>query len=169
MIIDNSGIWANALYWLKLGSQDQATNFLWDFEFQVDTASVTAAQALEFDSFQAVDGYNYMMGTQCDYRNGFWDLWDESNSAWHATTIPCPKFAPGSWHHIQLYTQRLSGSPQYQFITLVVDGNSYALGQTYSAKNVGWNDVLGVQYQLDVNATGAEYQEWIDQSTLSIW
>ena len=42
---------------------------------------------------------------------------------------------------------------------LVVDGTSYSVNQTYSALPKGWSDKLGVQYQLDVNASAAAYQE----------
>ena len=66
----NSGVWANALWWKKVGAQDSASNFLWDFYAQVDDASLTAAQALEYDSFQFIGGYNYMFGSQCNLAAG---------------------------------------------------------------------------------------------------
>jgi hypothetical protein len=73
------------------------------------------------------------------------------------------------WHHIQWYVQRIAGTQNYTFVTLVVDDKTYSVNQTYSAKYVGWADNVGVQYQLDVNATGIGYHEWVDQSTLTIW
>jgi len=167
--LHNSGVWSNALWWNKLGPEDTATNFLWEFYFQVDGASATAAQALEFDVFQFLDGYNYMMGTQCDYASGLWEVWDEANDRWVKTKVACPKFSPGVWHHVQWYTKRIPGTVQYTFVTLVVDGTAYSIDQTYSAKNVGWAKNVGVQYQLDVNATGQAYHEWIDQVTLTVW
>jgi hypothetical protein len=169
MELDNSGAWSDALWWNKLGPEPNATNFLWSFDFQVDNASLTAAQALEFDAFQFLGGYNYMMGTQCDYAGGFWDLWDESGGHWRPTSIACSPFQPGIWHHVDLYTQRSSGAASYTFVTLSVDGTSYALGQSYSAKDVGWDGQVGVQYQLDVNATGQAYQEWVDNVNFTTW
>jgi len=167
--IYNSGIGADTLWWQKLGANNSATNFLWDFYAQVDGTSVTAAQALEYDSFQFVGGYNYMFGSQCNLAAGKWDVWDELNGRWVHTTIPCKQFDPDVWHHIQWYVQRIDGTQNYTFVTLVVDGVAYAVNQTYSAKYVGWKDDLGVQYQLDVNATGAGYREWIDRSSLTVW
>jgi hypothetical protein len=73
------------------------------------------------------------------------------------------------WHHIQWYVQTNASSKEYTFVTLVVDGTSYTVNQTYSAKNLGWADDVGVQYQLDVNATGNGYHEWVDGSTLTVW
>jgi hypothetical protein len=167
--IYNSGIGADTLWWQKLGAGSSATNFLWDFYAQVDSTSVTAAQALEFDSFQFVGGYNYMFGSQCNLAAGKWDVWDELNGRWVHTAIPCKQFEPDVWHHIQWYVQRIDGTQNYTFVTLVVDGTPYALNQTYSAKYVGWKDDIGVQYQLDVNATGAGFREWIDRSSLTVW
>ena len=37
------------------------------------------------------------------------------------------------------------------------------------AKNVGWDGHIGVQFQLDVNATGQEYHEWVDNVSFSGW
>ncbi len=169
MEIYNSGVWANSLWWQKVGAHDSATNLLWDFYAEVDEASVTAAQALEFDQFQFVGGYNYMMGSQCNLAAGLWDLWDENDGKWVHSSIACKAFAPNVWHHIQWYVQTNASSKEYTFVTLVVDGTSYTVNQTYSAKNLGWADDVGVQYQLDVNATGNGYHEWVDGSTLTVW
>ena len=166
--LHNSGVWGDALWWNKLGSKPHATNFLWDFYFQLDEASLTAAQALEFDQFQFLHGYNYMMGSQCNYASGTWDAWDEGTGHWHHTSILCPKFQPGMWHHVELYFQRNTDAT-YTFVTLAVDGASYAVNLTYSAKNVGWDGHLGVQYQLDVNDSGQAYDEWVDNATLTVW
>ena len=62
-----------------MGADDSATNFLWDFYVQLDSASVNAAQALEYDAFQFVGGYNYMIGTECNYAAGVWDTWNEAS------------------------------------------------------------------------------------------
>ena len=165
----NNGVWANALWWQKLGANDNVHNFLWDFYVQVDSASQTAGQALEFDAFQFVHGYNYMIGTQCDYGAGKWDTWDEASGHWIHSSITCPKFSPNTWHHIQWYMTTNTGNHTYTYVTLVVDGHSYPVNITRNAKNLGWSDNLGVQFQLDVNASGRSYHEWTDAVTLTIW
>lgn len=128
-----------------------------------------SAQALEFDVFQFVGGYNYMMGTQCNYANGTWDVWDELEGHWRHTMIACPQFQTGTWHRVQWYVQRNPNTTTYNFVTLVVDGTAYSVSRSFSAKNVGWEDDLGVQYQLDVNGGGGAYEEWIDEASLTIW
>jgi len=169
MQLYNSGVWANALFYQRLGPNDAARNFLWDFYFYLDSNSVGAAQALEFDAFQSIGGFNYMMGTQCDYGFGVWDTWDEASGRWIHSSIPCPKFSPNTWHHLQWYMQTLPGSHQYTYVTLVVDGKIYPVNITRNAKYLAWADNLGVQWQLDVNGTGGDYHEWVDQATLTVW
>jgi hypothetical protein len=169
MELFNSGVWANSLWWQKVGGHDTASNFLWDFYALADDTSATAAQAFEYDSFQFIGGYNYMFGSQCNLAAAKWDLWDELDGKWVHSSAPCAKFAPNVWHHIQWYIQSNSKDHSYTFVTLVVDGTEYSLNQTYSAKNLGWSSNIGVQYQLDVNATGTGFHEWIDQSALTIW
>jgi hypothetical protein len=169
MEIYHDGKWSNALWYHKVGADDSATNFLWDFYVQLDSASVNAAQALEYDAFQFVGGYNYMIGTECNYGAGVWDTWNEASGHWLHTTLPCKKFSAGTWHHIQWYMTTNHSNHTYTYKTLVVDGVSYTLNQTQPARYLGWGDNMGVQWQLDVNASGTGYHEWVDKATLSVW
>jgi len=165
----NSGVWANALWWQKLGANNSAHNFLSDFYIDLDGNSQSGAQALEFDTFQFVHGYDYMIGSQCNYAAGVWDTWDEASGHWIHTSISCPRFSPNTWHHIQWYVTTNTTAHTYTYVTLVVDGHSYSVNVTHNARNLGWSDNLGVQWQLDVNGSGQGYHEWIDKSTLTIW
>lgn len=165
----NSGVWENALFYEKLGAMNNVTNLLWDFYIQVDNNAGTAAQALEYDSFQFLNGYNYMIGSQCNIAAGWWDVWDELHGHWIHTTIPCHGFTPNTWHHIQWYVQTNHTAQTYHYVTLVVDGVIHPINATYSAKNLDWGNNLGVQYQLDDNATGQGYHEWFDEVKLTVW
>ena len=165
----NSGVWANALWWQKVGANNSKRNFLWDFWIYLDGNSHNAAQALEFDAFQFVGGYNYMMGTQCNYAAGKWDTYDEAAGHWVHSSAPCPRFTTSAWHHIQWYMTTNPGNHSYTFHTLVVDGHSYTLNVTGHARNLHWGDNVGVQYQLDVNSSGTGYHEWVDNVSLAIW
>ena len=165
----NSGVWANALWWQKVGANNGARNFLFDFYFYVDSSSQSAAQALEADVFQFVGGYNYMIGTQCDYGRGVWDTWDAATGRWMPTSISCPRFSPNTWHHVQWYMTTSTSSHKYTYVTLVVDGHSHSLNITRNAKYLAWGDNVGAQWQLDVNSSGQGYHEWVDQAKLTIW
>ncbi len=166
----NSGVWENALWFKKLGANDGVHNFLWDFYFQVDDASLNNAQALEFDVFQFVHGYNYMIGTECNYDGGaVWDTWDEATGHWIHTGIPCHKFSANTWHHIQWYMTTNTNNHTYTHVTLVVDGDVKAVNITRPAKNLGWSDNLGAQFQMDDTAGGGAWHEWIDSEKLTVW
>ena len=169
MEIYKDGVWSNALWWRHLGANNNATNLLWDFYVQVDQDSLSNVQALEYDAYQFLGGYNYMIGTQCNYAAKVWDTWNEYTGHWLHTTIPCQKFAPDTWHHIQWYMTTDHANQTYTYVTLVVDGTAYNLNQTQPAKNNGWSDNIGVQWQLDVNASGGGYHEWVDNATFTIW
>jgi len=169
MELYQDGVWSNALWYHKVGADDAATNLLWDFYVQLDSASVNAAQALEYDAFQFVGGYNYMIGTQCNYAAAVWDTWNEATGQWLHTTVPCKKLSAGAWHHIQWYMTTNHSNHTYTYKTLVVDGVAYNLNQTQPAKYLGWGSNVGVQWQLDVNASGSGYHEWVDKATLTIW
>jgi hypothetical protein len=169
MELYRDGVWANALWFRKQGAVNGATNFLSDFYLMLDQASLTSGQALEYDGFQFVGGYNYMMGTQCDYGRGMFDTWSEVSGHWVPTNIPCPKFTPNVWHHIQWYVTTNHSDHSYTYVTLVVDGKAYGLNQKQYAKYLAWGDNLGNQWQLGVNATGQGFHEWIDKATLTVW
>ncbi len=169
MEIYHDGSWGNALWWHSMGAKNSATNLLWDFYVQLDSASVNAAQALEYDAYQFVGGYNYMIGTECNYAAGVWDTWSEAGGYWLHTNIPCKKFAPGTWHHIQWYMTTNHTNHTYTYKTLVLDGVAYNLNQTQSAKYLAWGDNIGAQWQLDVNASGTGFHEWVDKATLTVW
>ncbi len=165
----NSGVWANALWWNKFGANDSAHNFLWDFWVYLDSAYLTAAQTTEYDVFQFVNGYNYMMGTQCNVAGGVWDTWNGASGRWIHSSVKCPKFSPNTWHHIQMYVTTNTTKRQYTYQTLVVDGQVSPMNITGNAAFTGWSHNIGAQWQLDVNATGAGYHQWMDNAKLWFW
>src|ERR1051325_4411202 len=54
--------YSDGLWWYKVGPNNTAANFSFDFWINVDS-STQAAQALEFDTFQFIGGREYMFGT----------------------------------------------------------------------------------------------------------
>jgi hypothetical protein len=167
--IYTSGVWNDALFFEKLGAHDNVSNLLWDFYVQVDNNAQQGAQSLEYDSFQFVGGYNYMIGSQCNIAAGWWDVWDELNGHWIHTSIPCHGLTPNTWHHIQWYVTTNHTAHTYHYQTLVVDGVPHIINASYSAKDLNWGDNIGVQFQQDVNASGVGYHEWFDNVKLTIW
>jgi len=169
MELYRDGVWANALWHHKMGAHNNVTNLMLDFYLMVDDNSLQFTQALEVEAFQFVGGYNYMLGTQCDYGLGVWDTWSEASGHWLPTNIPCPKFTPNQWHHVQEYITTNHSNHSYTYHTFVIDGKAYTLNQTQYAKYLAWGDNVGAQWQLDENAKGGGYHEWIDKAKLTIW
>jgi len=159
--------WANVLWYKEWSGYAWASHYLWDFWVRFDSG-IYDLHTAEFDVYSANRGVELMAGSQCNFGNNRWDTWNQAGGRWVATSIPCPRFSPGSWHHIQWYVTRPSYN-QYKYVTLVVDGKAYAVNQTFYGSANGWGDKVGQQFQLDLGPNGVDTHEWIDQVKLSIW
>ena len=187
---------ADALYWYKvptIGQQDSMQNFVWDFYFYLAANDTEAnTEALEFDLFQAVDGYKYMIGTQCNYypKGGgspIWNTWDGTSGNWvpavrntetdnnpTGTAISCGPFSTGTWHHLQYYLQRTKADSTYPegrilYGSVSVDGSPTVWNISAPAVSSNWGDVLGFQHQLDIHSGTITLQEWADEDDLTAW
>jgi hypothetical protein len=180
----NGAAYSNALWWYKVGPNDAASSFTFDFWLNV-ASDTQAAQALEFDTFQFISGREYMFGTQCDYAAGTWDVWNAANigtgsSPWIHTNVPCKKFVANAWYHITLQFHRTSPNLYVHYDNLaivrynsagkVVADNSYALNREFPSGETppGWGDDLGVQFQMDIGPEGAQMEEWVDEVSLTV-
>jgi hypothetical protein len=113
-------------------------------------------------------GEEFMIGSQCDFGDGYWNTWDTANNRWITNGIACPRWAPKTWHHVQWYVERINAS-QYRYDTLVVDGHGYGINQVWAVTPTTWPDTLGIQYQLDQSGSGIGIHEWIDNVKLTVW
>ncbi len=171
--------WTAALFYHPVqsysGQYNYATHFLWDFWAYVNSASMQNVWDLEFDLYQAINGYEYMIGTHCLFsssqQGNYWYGWDQAAGHWVQTSAPCSKslFAPDKWHHIQWMLERVPNSRNYKYDTLVVDGTAYPINMTQPASWTGWSDVLGVQFQIDTNSNGGSAHMWVDKVNLTLW
>jgi hypothetical protein len=159
---------SNVLFWEKLGAQNWATQFTWDFWVYLDSASLNA-QALEYDLFQFANGVEYMFGSQCVYAEGYWDIWNQSTKTWVQTQLPCQKFTANVWHHIVWQMHRTSDQ-QMHYDSLTLDGTPHPLNlsQPSGPLPAGWTDNLGVQWQIDTGSAPLTTNEWVDSVKLTI-
>ena len=159
--------WTNVLFIdTKLGT-NLNTNFLWDFWVYHDPAAESQVWSSEFDFWVVLSGKEFMIGSQCDFGDGYWSTWDSQGGRWVLNGIPCPHWSPG-WHHVQWYLERTSPT-QYRYDTLVFDGTPYGLNQTWTFNDTTWQDMIGVQFQLDQDPSGTPLHEWVDNVTLTTW
>jgi hypothetical protein len=160
--------YSDVLFWEKLGPQDWATQFTWDFWVYLDNASLSA-QALEYDVFQFVSGVEFMFGSQCVYASGYWDVWNQGAGTWVKTQLPCQKFVPNTWHHVVWQVHRTSDKRMH-YDVLTLDGVQHTLNisEPSGALPLGWTDNLGVQWQIDTAGAPLTTNEWIDNVKLTI-
>ncbi len=170
--------WTAALFWNKLnttsGQYNTMTHFVWDFWVYVDSASLNNVWDFEFDLYQSIGGYEYMIGSHClvGSSGGYWYGWSQANDQWvKIANAPCPKtmWTPNTWHHIVWTLERIPGTHNYKYDTLQMDSTVYTVNMTQTAAYIGWSDVLGVQWQVDTNSNGGDVHWWIDNAKVSMW
>ncbi len=159
--------WSNALFIKTFYDHLDTTHYLWDFYVYWDPTSMANIWTSEFDFWQTVGGKEFMIGSQCNYGNGWWDIWDSKNNKWLHSNVSCQRMAPNQWHHIQWYVER--NDAQYRYDTLVVDGKPYSINRSFDIATVNWQDSMGVQWQLDQSSTGVDLHEWVDNVRLTVW
>jgi len=159
--------WTNVLFKDIIPGTTSKTHFLWDFWVYHDPAAESHFWTSEFDSYVVLSGKEFMIGTQCDFGDGYWATWDSQGDRWVLNGIPCPHWTPG-WHHVQWYEELVSPT-QYRYDTLVFDDVGYGFNQTWTVNSTPWQDQIGLQYQLDQDSTGTPLHEWVDKVTLTMW
>lgn len=159
--------WSNALFIKTIFENFDTTHFLWQFDVRWDATSMANIWTAEFDFWQISGGKEFMIGSQCNFGDGYWDIWDQKANQWLHSDIRCQRMAPDQWHHIQWYMERDGNS--YHYDTLVVDGASYSINRTFSPTSTSWKESMGVQWQLDESSTGVDIHEWVDNVKLTVW
>lgn len=172
----NGNAYTNALWVYKTGAMTNATHFKISFSVCFDP-SIETAQAFEADLANFVSGNpgtNYMFGGQCDFGDGFYDVWDQLHPSWIQTTIPCAaaSFADSNWHTFEREVHT-DAAKQLWYDSLTIDGISYGestLGK-HDAGNlpVGWSSTRVWQVQLDIGPSGTGLIMYVDKFTGIAW
>ena len=141
-------------------------NFTYDVYFYGTTFSL--AQALEFDVNQFFNNEGFIYGHQCRIASGNeWDVWDNQNTRWTPTGIPCNP-NDNSWNHLTIQVQRNSNDELlYQSITL--NGVTGTLNWAFphgSPSSSNWYGVT-INFQMDGNAQQVPYNVYLDNLTLT--
>jgi hypothetical protein len=139
-------------------------NFTYDVWFYVK--NIALSQALEFDINQFFGGKGFIWGHECRIAGGHeWDIWDNVNTHWVKTGIPCNPI-DNAWNHLVLQVQRTSNN-QLLFKTITLNGKTATLNRTYNPGNGhNWYGVT-VNYQQDGNKNQAPYDVYIDKFNFS--
>jgi hypothetical protein len=160
--------WSNVLFKDIMMGTTTNTHFLWDFWVYHDPAVEAHFWSSELDFYVVLSGKEFMAGSQCDFGDGYWATWDSAGARWVLNGIACPHWSPG-WHHVQEYDELVNNATQYRYDTLVLDGQSYGINQTWNINPTTWADQVGLQFQLDEDPSGTPLHEWVDNVTLTMW
>ena len=173
----NGAGYTNGLWWYKLGPNNAASTFSWDFWLNVSSGT-QYAQTVEFDIFQFISGSEFMFGTQCNYASGTWDVWNAALNVWVHSAVACTRFKPNTWYRLTFNVHRTPDNYEhYDSLTIaqynnrgkLVSKSTYQFNQVLPAGQTppGWGDNLGVQFQMDIGSTGTTMEEWVDEVNLT--
>jgi hypothetical protein len=74
--------WTNVLFMDTILGTSSKSNFLWDFWVYHDPAAEAHFWSSEFDFWQVLGGKEFMIGSQCDFGDGYWSTWDSEGDRW---------------------------------------------------------------------------------------
>jgi hypothetical protein len=166
--LGGSNPYSNAYWWNPVTTGSRATNFRYDMYFYIKNPK--AAQALEFEMNQGLDGRKYIFGVQCSFKStGVWRVYDAANWRWVATSIPCLVPTAYKWHHVVFEFQRRSSTARSQFLTITINGKKHYLNRIYGPRLPSGLKTINVAFQLDGNKTQTDYSVWVDSMKASWW
>jgi hypothetical protein len=165
----NSPAWATVIWGHEVLQNINVHKFIWDMWLYVDSTNYYSS---EIDFYQSgYNGQRLMIGSQCNRAQDTWDTWNEATQHWIHSGIPCnTALSAGKWHRITYYMGTNPTANTYTYYAIRVDGADHVLNQTYNGKFAGWpQGLVGVQIQLDANASGAGVNEYIERMQLYSW
>ena len=155
----------DAIWWKQLGANSGASNFKYDLYFYLTTPS--AAQSLEFDMNQSVNGHKFIFGTQCNIRGAHqWDVWDTAHGRWIHTGIGCSRPPAYQWNHLVLQFQRVGN--QTKFVSVSLNGHTSYINRTFNTFGVHASE-LNAAVQIDGDYNQQNYSMWVDKMTVTAW
>ena len=141
-------------------------NFTYDVYFYA--TNISLSQALEFDINQFFAGKGFIWGHECRIAGGNqWDIWDNVNSHWMPTGIPCYPIN-NAWNHLVIQVQRTSNN-QLLFKSITLNGKTSTLNHYENPGNGhNWYGVT-INYQQDGNKNQQPYSVWLDKLNFTYW
>ena len=157
--------YSNALWWKQLGANSGVRNFKYDLYYYIKNPS--AAQALEFDVNQSLNGKKYIFGTQCSLKRHAWDVYDPFNRRWVQTSVYCATPTAYKWHHLTLEFRR-STEGKVSFISVTINGKKAYFNKGYWPRSSSAKEI-NVAFQMDGNKYQTDYTVWLDKVKLTYW
>jgi hypothetical protein len=168
--IESGPAYSDVLWWKQLTTNyttvNDAHHFVYDTYFYLKNPS--AAQNLEFDVNQFINGKSFIFGTQCNIRGGHvWDVWNNVKKSWVSTGIYCATPSAYTWHHVVIAVER-TWDNKLHYISIALDGNTHYINWYYDPISTSWQGIT-VNFQMDGDYAGTAYSTWIDKLKLTWW
>lgn len=160
-----AGSYADKYWYKQLGPHPTLTRFEQHASFLFPAASdANVSQAVETDLQQCINGVVYNFGTQCDFAEGSFRIWNRSAGAW-VSIIPLTRPASGTWMNIVLNCHRDGSAVFYDSIS--INGTTVSFAPvSFPAPTLGLLDMLNYGFQLDGNKAGTAYTVSVDRMKL---
>ena len=158
--------YSNAYWWNSVATGSTATNFVYDVYFYMKNPG--AAQALEFEMNQGLNGKKYIFGVQCGFKSKVWRVYDAANWRWVATSLPCTIPTAYQWHHLVLEFHRSSSTGKSQFVSITLNGKKFYVNRTYSPRSNSIKSI-NVAFQMDGDRNQTDYSVYLDSMKASWW
>lgn len=164
-----AGAYADKYWYKKFGPQPTLTRFEQKVSFLFPTAADAAAsQCVETDLQQCIGGVVYNFGTQHDFAENSFRLWNRSAVAWIPVVIPMPRKLAGTWAQLTLQCHRDATRVYYDAV--LINGVPLVFAPvSFPAPTLGLSDMLNYGFQLDSNAMGKAYTVAVNKMKLSGW
>jgi hypothetical protein len=162
--------WINAVWINNLFTSANVHNLIWDLYVYVDSTNYNGS---ELDLYTTGNGgQTFMLGSFCNRPGNMLDTWDTATQTWiHNKNIHCGDiWTANAWHHVTFYATVDTSSNSYTYHVFRFDNVDYVLNQTEHAGGSGWpNGDVGIQVQLDTNASGRGVNQWLENVQLYAW
>lgn len=144
--------YTNALWIHKVDATD-ANYFIAEFDVYIPEET---PQTLEYDLFAFNRPTEFMFGSQCDFGKGFWEVWS-GTAGWVETSKTCN--LTRGWHHIQWFVHRSGSQMYYDMLSVDQVADQLEIVEPTRRLPKGWNNVSGIQFQLDIGGTAQTLTE----------
>jgi hypothetical protein len=161
-------------YWFKqLGANASFRKFRQEGSFLFPAATDSAnSQCVEtdFDKSDDVAGPVYNAGSQFDFAENSFRLWDRSTGVWHPTGIAMPRFAYATWVDFVMDFHHDNDAIYYD--SYILNGNKLTLDPTmtkFPSPKLQKDPHMNYGFQLDGEKIAKAYTVFIDNFKLTCW
>jgi hypothetical protein len=161
-------------YWFKqLGANASFRRFRQEGSFLFPAATDSAnSQCVEtdFDKSDDVAGPVYNAGSQFDFAENSFRLWDRSTGVWHPTGIAMPRFAYATWVDFIMDFHHDNDAIYYD--GYILNGNKLTFDPkaiTFASPKLNKAPHINYGFQLDGEKIAKAYTVFIDNFKLTCW